>query len=204
LAILAFATFQPFQVLPRMALSPGFALVDQSGRPVTSEDLRGHLVVYNFTYTGCESPCPQTSQVMQALQSHLPNIQRAGLPVDLVTISFDAEHDTPARLRGYAAGLQADPGYWHFLSSDAGRLKQVIGGGFDVYYAGKADGSFDFEPTFILVDGAGLVRARYRTAVPSLATIERDLELIAKEAQNSRGALRLAYEAAHLFLCYPQ
>jgi hypothetical protein len=53
------------------------------------------------------------------------------------------------------------------------------------------------------VDSAGLIRAQYRTATPALATLQRDIELVASEAHNSQGALRYAYEAAHLFLCSP-
>jgi protein SCO1/2 len=57
---------------------------------------------------------------------------------------------------------------------------------------------------FVLVDGAGIIRARYRTATPALEMLQRDIELLATEAYNSQGVLRYAYEAAHLFLCYPQ
>ena len=66
-SILAFAMLRPFQVLPRIGVSPGFALIDQSGRRLISEDLRGHIVVYNFADTDCAAPCPQTSQVVQAM-----------------------------------------------------------------------------------------------------------------------------------------
>jgi len=31
----------------------------------------------------------------------------------------------------------------------------------------------------------------------------RDIALLTDEAKNSQGAARYAYEAAHLFLCYP-
>jgi protein SCO1/2 len=202
--ILAFATLQPFQVLPRMALSPGFALIDQAGNRLTSEDLRGRIVLYNFTYTGCTAPCPQTSQSLRAVQARLPQIETGGLPVELVTISFDPARDTPARLADYAAALGADLATWHFVSGDEVQLKQIIGGGFGVYYTASEDGSFVFDPTFVLVDGAGIVRARYRGETLNLTTLQRDIKLIAQEAQNSDGAMRLAYEAAHLFLCYPK
>src|SRR5215217_7443517 len=66
LGILAFATLQPFQVLPRIGLSPGFALVDQDGQRLTSEDLRGRIVLYNFTYSGCRAPCPPMHEAMKA------------------------------------------------------------------------------------------------------------------------------------------
>lgn len=203
LAIMIFVFWRPIQVLPRIALSPGFALRDQNGARLTNEDLRGHLVLYNFTYTGCEAPCPQTSLVMQALQARLAQLDLQGLPVNLVTISFDPTRDTPAQLRTYAQRFAAQPDIWHFVSGPATQLKNVIGGGFGVYYQPNPSADFTFEPMFVLVDGTGIVRARYRTATPELAIIERDLSLIASEARNSTGAARFAYEAAHLFLCYP-
>lgn len=202
--ILAFATLQPLKVLPRIALSPGFAFTDQTGQRLTSEDLRGQLVVYNFTYTGCIAPCPETGSAMRALQAHLSQIDTRGLPVKLVTIAFDPTHDTMEQLRTYGAAQEADPATWSIVSGPAAQLKNVIGGGFGVYYDQLADGTFVFDPTFALVDGAGILRAKYRTASLDMVVIQRDLELIASEAERSQGALRFAYEAAHLFLCYPR
>ncbi|MEZ4867456.1 MAG: SCO family protein [Caldilineaceae bacterium] len=208
LAVLAFAIFQPLQVLPRMGLGPGFALTDQGNQRLTNEDLRGHIVLYNFTYTGCSAPCPQTTAVLRTIQDQLPAMATQGLPIDLVTISFDPTVDTPDQLATYAAQNNADLTNWHFVSGDPTVLKFVIGGGFGVYYQANADAGavqrYTFDPTFVLVDGAGLVRAKYRTATPELAKVQRDIEMVAKEAIQSTGAAKLAYEAAHLFLCYPK
>ncbi|MFN8488743.1 MAG: SCO family protein [Caldilineaceae bacterium] len=204
LAALAFSIFQPIQVLPRISLSPGFALTDQDGKRLTNEDLRGHLVLYNFTYTNCVAPCPQTSGSLLAVQQQLAQINTRGLPVDLVTISFDPTRDQPAQLRTYAAQLGADTTHWHFVSGVPLQLKNIIGGGFGAYYQAEADGSFTFDPQFVLVDGLGIIRAKYRTAALDPAIIQRDLELITAEARNSKGAAKFAYEAAHLFLCYPK
>lgn len=207
-ALLAFALFKPILVMPRMGLGPGFALVDQAGQRLTTEDLRGRIVLYNFTYTGCILPCPQTSAVMRAVQDRLPLLETGGLPVELVTISFDPDHDTAAQLRTYAARWGADFDRWHFVTGAPTLLKYVIGGGFGVYYqaneAQKEQATYTFDPTFVLVDGAGIVRAKYRTATPEIAILQRDIELVAKEAVQSTGAARLAYEAAHLFVCYPK
>ncbi len=205
LALLAFSFFQPIQVLPRIALGPGFAFVDQTGQRLTNEDLRGHLVLYTFTYIGCQAPtCPQTSQTLQLVQQQLTKIDTRGLPVDLVTISFDPEHDTPAQLATFARQLGADPSIWHFVTGEPATLKNVIGGNLGLYYNRNADGSFTFDPAFVLIDGVGIVRAKYRMAELDPAIVQRDLELMASEARNSQGAARFAYEAAHLFLCYPQ
>jgi len=208
LAMLAFAFFKPILVMPRMGLGPGFALVDQAGQRLTNEDLRGRIVLYNFTYTACADPCPQTGAVMQAMQAVLPTVETQGLPVDLVTISFDPERDTADQLRAYGEQYRANFDRWHFVTGDATLLKYVIGGGFGVYYqkneAPTHQGDFTFDPTFVLVDGAGIVRAKYRTATPDLAILQRDIALVASEAAKSTGAARLAYEAAHLFVCYPK
>ena len=207
-AMLAFAVFKPVLVLPRMDLAPGFNFVDQNDAQLTNEDLRGRIVLYNFTYTACAAPCPETGAVMRAVQDQLPAMNTQGLPVELVTLSFDPEHDSAEQLRTYAARFGAQADRWHLATGDTTLLKYVIGGGFGVYYQATATsddaGAFTFDPAFVLVDGAGIVRAKYRTATPDLAIVQRDIELVAKEAAESTGAARLVYEAAHLFVCYPK
>jgi protein SCO1/2 len=200
LGVLAFGIFQPIQVLPRISLSPGYALIDQNGKRLTNEDLRGHLVLYNFTYTACASPCTQSMETMHTVQQQMAQINTRGLPVDLVTIAFDPAHDTTAQLQAFASKVEADTQHWHFVSGEPAHLKNVIGGGFGVYYNRNPDGSFTFEPMFVLVDGVGIIRAKYHTAALDPALIQRDLQFMATEARNSQGAARVAYEAAPHFL----
>lgn len=203
IGVLAFVIVQPVQVLPRIALAPGFALIDQDNHPLTSEDLRGHITLYTFTYTNCVAPCPQTGQTMQALQEELASLDTGGLPVRLVTVSFDPGRDTPAELSHYAQEMRANLNIWRFVTGGAAQLKQVIGGPFNTYYTQNSDGTFTFDPTFVLVDGWGIQRARYRSAMPDLGILLRDIQLLANEVHNSKGITKYAYEAAHLFLCYP-
>ena len=207
--VLAFAIFKPIRVLPRMRLAPAFALTDQSGRTFTNEDLRGQFVLYNFTYTGCQPPdCTQTNAIMQDVYRRLGEAQTDGVPVSLVTISFDPERDTPQKLAAYAQNLGADPERWHFLTGEPNRLKSIIGGGFGAYYEPvvplQEGGAFTFSPTMVLVDGLGIVRAVYntRTTLPDADRILRHLGVLGEEVRNSQGMTRLGYEAAHLFLCY--
>jgi protein SCO1/2 len=94
---------------------------------------------------------------------------------------------------------------WKIVTGDAGRVKNLVGGGFEVYYDAanvQPDGTFAFEPDFILVDGSGILRARYRTETLDPETAARHFELVAREVRDSDGPARLAYEAAHLFVCY--
>ena len=80
----------------------------------------------------------------------------------------------------------------------------MIGGGFGLYFGQRDDGSIILDSGYTLVDGAGIIRADYRLYNPDVDIILRDLRLLVEESQNSEGAARYAYEAAHLFLCYPR
>ncbi|MFZ1400238.1 MAG: hypothetical protein WAS33_25265, partial [Candidatus Promineifilaceae bacterium] len=86
----------------------------------------------------------------------------------------------------------------------AKQLKSVIGGGFGVFYDVREDGRFKLDPAFFLVDGSGVIRAEYRTEEPDIDIIMRDFGLLAAEVDHSEGIYRFAYEAAHLFSCYPR
>lgn len=203
LLIGVFVVLRPVVVLPRITLAPGFRLTDQTGAQLSNEDLRGSIILYNFTYTGCQDSCPQTSAVMAQVQARLDELNTGDIPVRLVTISLDPENDTAEQLAVYAAQVGADPAVWQFVTGAPVQIKSVVGGGFSVYYTTREDG-IRFDPAFTLVDGAGLWRAEYRTAVPDIDIILRDINLLAEEAQHADGPSRLAYEAAHLFLCYPR
>lgn len=205
IAVILFAVVQPVKVVPRIGLAPGFIFSDLNGNRFTNEDLRGKLVLYNFTTASCASPsCTDTAPTMQAVQAMLPELETGGIAVNLVTVTLDPERDTPDVLRSYAQGLNADPAVWRFATGTPERVKQVVGGGFGHYYETGADGEVEFAPMMALVDGNGILRARYKNGLPDVETIRRDLGLIVDEVRNSEGAGSLVYEAAHLFLCYPK
>ena len=203
IVVLAFATFKPIRVLPRRTLAPGMSLTDQTGARLTNEDLRGKLVLYNFSYSNCQAPCPDSMTAMRAVQDSLNKVDPDSPPVRLVTISFDPERDTTAQLQAWAQRVGADAAKWHIATGDPTLLKFIIGDGFETYYKRNGDGTFTYSPHFYLVDGWGIIRAVYPTAAPDADLILRDVNLWAQEARNSEGAARYAYEAAHLFLCYP-
>ncbi len=202
--VFAFAVFQPIKVLPRIRLAPGFSLTDQSGQPLTSEDLRGKVVLYSFFYTQCGDRCDQINQTMRAVQEQLTAAPLDNLSVQFMSMSFDPDKDTPAALTDYARALGADTSRWHFVTGEADRLKQIIGNGFEAYYAPAAQGGFDFDPTFVLVDGWGIIRGEYHYQVesPDADRLLRHIGVLAEEVRKSQGVKRLVYEAAHLFLCY--
>ncbi len=203
-AVVAFKVFQPVQVLPRVRLAPGFILVDQDGQPVTNEDMRGKVVLYAFFYTRCPGDCYGVISTLQAVQDQGTRLM-GDIPFRIVLISVDPAHDTPEVLRAYAQRVGARPEVWIFATQpDPKRLKMLVGGGFNAYYDVQPDGSVRLDPHYVLVDGWGIVRGEYKyeTLASTQARIVRHLGVLAEEIRNSQGSAKLAYEAAHFFLCY--
>lgn len=201
-AAMAFAIFQPIRVLPRIKLAPAYSFVDQAGEKFTSESVRGALTLYTFSDSRCTAPCRSTSATLAALQDELGQTQAGALPLNFVTIFVDSGADPAAAKQ--TADAAVDPVGRYLVTGDSKEVKEVVGAGFGVYYGADQQGRFSVDPVFVLVDGWGIMRAVYRTPAPDIAILKRDLSLVAQEVRNSTGVNRYAYEAAHLFLCYPK
>ncbi len=202
----AFKVFQPIQVLPRIRLAPGFTLYDGQGNPVTSEDMRGRIALYGFWAARCRG-CEQVLPTMTYVAKHLPEQpewQAGDLDIAFVIIDVDPERDGPV-LAEYTQRLRQETGQpWFFVTHpDVRYLKTVVGGGFEVFFAKQGD-VVEVDPKYIIVDGWGIIRGEYayQTIEPNHRRLLRHLNVLAQEIHNSKGAARVAYEAAHLFLCY--
>jgi protein SCO1 len=112
--VLAAATYLPSRSpTPLGAIGGAFRLEDQSGAPVTEQDIKGRPNLVFFGYTHCPDVCPATlfeiSEVMKALGK---DADRTGA----LFITVDPERDTPAALKDYLSnfdphlrGLTGDP-----------------------------------------------------------------------------------------------
>ena len=101
---------------------PSFALYNQRGEMVQSTQLQGKYVVLNFIFTRCAVPtmCPAATANMARLQQEA---RASGMEdLELVSISFDPEYDTPGVLRNYAEIHGLDPVNFSLLTGP----KQVI------------------------------------------------------------------------------
>ncbi len=112
-------------LVPIGAPVPDFTLIDQRGSPVTLASLAGRVVVVTFIYTRCPLPdyCPRMIRNLAAVRERVGD--RMGRDVALLTVTFDPQYDTPARLAEYARSHDADVEGWHFLTGDAEGIRQV-------------------------------------------------------------------------------
>jgi protein SCO1 len=165
------AKFRP-EPLPVLYDAPSFSLTDQDARRFGSEDLRGKVWVADFVFTRCPGACPKMTMKMSSLQRAVPDRD-----VHFVSFTVDPERDTPAVLKGYAKGFDADPARWHFLTGEKPALFDVAAG---MKLTAAPAGTFGPEivhaEKFLLVDGAGRVRGIYDSGD------EQDLKKLAADA----------------------
>jgi protein SCO1/2 len=132
----------------------GFAFRDSFGQPLRLADLRGRPLVVNMVYTACSTACPLVIQTLhQAVESAQEILDETSFAV--VTIGFDAQNDTPERMRAFAREQGVDLPGWHFASGDQAtidRLAQQLG-----FVITPAAQGFDHIAQTTIVDRDGVI-----------------------------------------------
>lgn len=106
--------------------APSFTLYDQDARAVAFDRFRGKRVVLNFIFTRCPvaTMCPAATARMMALQAAA---KKAGVThFELVSISFDAAHDTPPVLKAYAEARGIDTSNFTFLTGPEAAIRDLL------------------------------------------------------------------------------
>jgi protein SCO1/2 len=82
---------------------PDFSFTNQDGKRISLKQYRGKTVLLTFIYTRCPFPdfCPRMSSNFAQIYKQL-RANPALSATQLLSISFDPEHDTPKVLRDYA------------------------------------------------------------------------------------------------------
>lgn len=154
---------------------PDVALVGMDGAPV---ELRAQLaldgpLLVQFGFTSCATVCPVLSGTISAAQGKLPALR-------IVSISIDAEADTPERLREQAARFRAGP-RWRLLT---GEPKAVLAAqrAFDVYRGDK----MRHEPVLFLRAAPGTAWVRLE-GFPSAADLVAEVQRLSPGGDPEKG-----------------
>lgn len=144
---------------------PGFTMVDHRGKPFTRDDLLGRVSIADFIFTRCNTICPVITLRMRGVQ------EKTAPEVQLLSFSVDPAHDTPARLREYAARAGADESRWKFITGDPAEMLDLVEGGFKLPMEPAPPPAIDggapqmlHTDYFVLIDGDGLIRGYYQSS----------------------------------------
>lgn len=125
---------------------PDFALINQDGKRIHLTSYHGDVLLVTFIYTRCPFPtfCPLVSRNFAEIYAQLRKDPAIGSKkIRLLSISFDAKHDTPAVLKHYAETFNSTAGRnpfdrWEFAAVPAKELPKVANF-FGLYYSVSGD-----------------------------------------------------------------
>jgi len=163
LGMLSFAAYlfyePPAPPPPILGKAPAFELIDENGKPFSSESLVDKLWVVDFFFTTCPGPCPQMSAHMRLLNEKFNHHN----DVNLVSITVDPQRDSPDALLRYGKRLDADFSNWHFLTGAESAIYELSVSGFKI---GDPDALIRHSTKFVLVDRSGQIRGYFEGTDP--------------------------------------
>lgn len=176
---------KPASTLPTLFPAPEWSLTDQTGRPFSSSNLAGKVVLANFVFTTCTDICPMLTATMAQVRDRLREAKLLGEKAVLVSFSVDPEHDTPDALTVYGGRFGATPPEWRFLTGDRQQIDDLLIGGFKVGRPPPAPrvpgGAPEIIHTnrFALIDTRGQVRAMFSGDDLSIPTVVEEIRRLA-------------------------
>jgi len=97
-----------------MSLKVGeFEGINQTGEPISNEDVEGKVWLASFIFTNCDTVCSPMTATTSRLQTEL---KERNIDVTFLSFSIDPEYDTPAVLKEFGQRMDADFSNWHFLT----------------------------------------------------------------------------------------
>ncbi|HVE69748.1 MAG TPA: SCO family protein [Thermoanaerobaculia bacterium] len=158
LLLLALVACSPRPALPKIYPVPNASLVDETGKPVQLDAMKGNVTVYDFIFTNCAATCRIMTNNMRALT---PLVEKDA-PVRFVSISVDPVRDTPPVLAAYAGRVRNDP-RWTFLTGERQTVIDLSVKGFKLAAGDPIPGgeALMHSSRFAVADKNGVIRAYY-------------------------------------------
>lgn len=177
--------------LPRIKPAGDGAVLTSSGESARlREILRGRVTLVSFIYLRCASPtaCPHATAVLNKLQEVSEGDEDLREKMQLITLSFDPENDTPEKMAAYASALNSEKGApWHFLTTSSPASLKPILEAYDQTVDRRGNPNDPLGPYFhpvrvYLVDAAGQIRNIYSYGLLDPRLILADVKTLLAEA----------------------
>ena len=139
---------------------PDGELLDEHGQTIRFSAFRGQALAFSFFFTRCPLPdyCPLMNKNFSAARQGLLADKNLGTNWTLISISFDAEFDSPAMLAGYARSYRGDDAsHWVFANAPAATLASIAPQ-IDFMFARAADAGFSHNLRTVVIDAQGRIQ----------------------------------------------
>lgn len=184
--------------LPVIERVDDHALLDSSGAATSLAALkRNRLAVVAFVYTTCAEAtgCPLAEAIMQRLDRRLADDPALARQVRLLTISFDPERDTPARMATIRSAFSPRTDWAFLTTSGAAQLTPILDDfGQPVakltYEDGTWTGLYRHVLKVFVLDEQNRVRNIYSTGLMNPDLVMNDVRTLAAERPASGGPVR--------------
>jgi protein SCO1/2 len=150
------------------------SLLDQDGHPFGQHELAGHVWIAALMFTSCPMACPKMAERMARLQTMLPEHAKS---IRLLSITVDAENDTPPVLSAYGKRFHRDPATWTYVTGETDRVFASVNAGYK--QALGANANFSHGDTLVLLDGEGRIQGFYRKDDAGVARLFADADRLA-------------------------
>jgi len=175
--------------LPVLAAVADFSLTNQNTATVSLADLRGKVWIADIIFTRCPGPCLRMTRQMKELQDELPS----GSSTRLVSLTTDADNDTPEVLKTYALKNGADASRWMFLTGTKKQINNLAVDSLKLTAVEKKpeervtpEDLWVHSTIFVVIDKHAQLRAIYQTGGDDVSWPEEKNKLLAAVKQLER------------------
>jgi protein SCO1/2 len=137
---------------------------NELAQAVRLSDFRGQALAITFFFTRCPIPdyCPRLSKNFEEASQQLAAMPGGPTNWHFLSVTFDAEFDTPAVLRAYGERYQYDPKHWSFLTGPREQISELASGS-DVKFE-AAGGFINHNFRTLIIDAAGHLQMIFPTS----------------------------------------
>jgi len=163
-----------------------FSFVNQDGKTITNEDVKGKICVVEYFFATCKGMCPKLNENLEKVYKAFQGNKN----VLILSHTVDPIKDTVQALKAYSLRFDADPNQWMFLTGDKKQLYEMARYSYlisaeDDTAGVSIDKDFIHDKHYSLVDGYGRIRGFYdgldQNDINRLIT---DINTLIKESSN--------------------
>jgi cytochrome oxidase Cu insertion factor (SCO1/SenC/PrrC family) len=159
--------------------------------------LKDRITVLSFIYTRCADPraCPYATGVLYKVHSISEQDPVIAKNLQLITLSFDPDHDTPRTMADYSLALRQPTGSeWLFLTTASPKDLTPILSAYGQQIDRRKDPQHPLGPYYhllrvFLIDRQGMIRNIYSSGVLDPRLVLTDVRTLLLEEDLAKGSL---------------